>query len=534
MIGIAPDLVNSTFQGFEDYLDMKGRIDKSKLDIIAKYHNSNVGHSGVERTIKTMKNNGVLEWPYMRKHVEFFIKHYCPCCQKMSQLRPLIHTNPFSTSSFRVMEVINIDLMGPLPLDRYGNEYILVIRDAFSRWTDLHAIPSKEVTSVLPPLLRFFGTFGWPTELRSDGGKEFVNTTIDLLLDLVGTEHAITLAYSHEENSIVERANKEVLRRLKDLVFDTRLVTIWSDMLPLVQRLMNNQVVQTIGVSPAQIIFGNAIDLDRNFVPSHITSGVLTSGNNGELRLLDWVDKLITSQALITEIAQETLFGNIQKQLELKRRTEGITSYPLGAIVLAQYPDKGLGRRPPTKLHPKWEGPFRVVNISENGNRYELQNFIDGKLTSRHLTDLKLFFYDPAIANMSLEDIAIRDRIHEFPVEEILQHRIKERNALDGAERTTTRSSDLEFLVKWRGFGEKWNSWEPFKNVRLNDKVIAYLRTHQLKRFIPRNVETDPVVNLTVTFDFSSKREREDDEEKQNKRGRWKKDPTRKGCWMSC
>jgi hypothetical protein len=88
---------------------------------------------------------------------------------------------------------------------------------------------------------------------------------------LVGTEHSITLAYSHEENGLVERANKEVLRRLKDLVFDTRLVTIWSDMLPLVQRLMNSQVVQSIGVSPAQIIFGNAIDLDRHFLPSHVT-----------------------------------------------------------------------------------------------------------------------------------------------------------------------------------------------------------------------------------------------------------------------
>jgi hypothetical protein len=55
------------------------------------------------------------------------------------------------------MEVINVDLIGPLPADRYGNElYILVIRDAFSRWTDLHALASKEATAVTYPLLRFF------------------------------------------------------------------------------------------------------------------------------------------------------------------------------------------------------------------------------------------------------------------------------------------------------------------------------------------------------------------------------------------
>jgi len=81
-----------------------------------------------------------------------------------------------------------------------------------------------------------------------------------MLLQVVGTQHSITLAYSHEENSIVERANKEVLRRLQALIFESRLVAIWSDMLPLVQRIMNTQVVQSIGVSPAQIIFGNARD----------------------------------------------------------------------------------------------------------------------------------------------------------------------------------------------------------------------------------------------------------------------------------
>ena len=85
------------------------------------------------------------------------------------------------------------------------------------------------------------------------------------------------------------------------------------------------------------------------------------------------MDKQIASQLLVNHIAQETLFVNVQKHLELKCRTESITSYPLGTIVLAQYTDKGLGRRPPFKLYPRWEGPFRVLNVSADGNRYDLQ-----------------------------------------------------------------------------------------------------------------------------------------------------------------
>jgi hypothetical protein len=260
MMEYSPEQVNNLFEGHEEILLENGRLDPEIYEKISRYHNSLVGHHGVEATIRLMNKAQVPSWPYMRKHIKYFIKYSCPCCQKMSQLKPVIHTRPFSTTAYRVMEILNIDLMGPFPSDRYGNEYVLVIRDAFSRWTDLHAIPSKEVSSVVPPLLKFFGTFGWPSELRSDGGAEFVNATIDMLLQVVGTQHSITLAYSHEENSIVERANKEVLRRLQALIFESRLVAIWSDMLPLVQRIMNTQVVQSIGVSPAQIIFGNARD----------------------------------------------------------------------------------------------------------------------------------------------------------------------------------------------------------------------------------------------------------------------------------
>ena len=224
--------VNRVFEDTEKYLNAQGKLDESYCQVIQHFHNSAVGHSGVDRTMKKMEQHGVKPWKYMRKHVKYYINHVCPCCQKMSQLKPVIHANPFSTSAYRVMEVLNVDLIGPFPPDRYGNVYVLVIRDAFSRWTDVCAIPNKEAVSIVGPLLKFFGTFGWPSELRSDGGKEFVNSLITLLMEVVGTQHFITLAYSHEENAIVERANKEVLRRLRDLIFENRLVAIWTDMLP--------------------------------------------------------------------------------------------------------------------------------------------------------------------------------------------------------------------------------------------------------------------------------------------------------------
>ncbi len=76
--------------------------------------------------------------------------------------------------------------------------------------------------------------------IRSDRGTQFVNGIIKELLDLLQVEHEVSLAYSKEQNAIVERANREVMRHLTAIVFDKQVNdSSWSsDFLPLVQRII--------------------------------------------------------------------------------------------------------------------------------------------------------------------------------------------------------------------------------------------------------------------------------------------------------
>jgi hypothetical protein len=53
-----------------------------------------------------------------------------------------------------------------------------------------------------------------------DNGPEMVNNLVTEVLQLLGTTGATILAYSKEENAIVERANKEVMRHLRALIFE--------------------------------------------------------------------------------------------------------------------------------------------------------------------------------------------------------------------------------------------------------------------------------------------------------------------------
>ena len=44
----------------------------------------------------------------------------------------------------------------------------------------------------------------------------------------------------------------------------------------------------------------------------------------------------------------------------------------------------------------------------------------------------------------------------------------------------------MQFLVKWKGYDESHNTWEPWTSLRLVDKLHEYLRKHKMGKIIPK------------------------------------------------
>jgi transposase InsO family protein len=186
--------------------------------LIGKVHNSVSGHHGVERTLcmltTSLSSDSTVilvnpQTPSLRMHVKQYIV-MCPCCQKMSMLKIPIHSHPFTTSRYYPMECLNIDFIGPYP----DKSYVLVIIDTFTRWVELFYSAAATAKIAALHLLQHFGRFGAPSQLLSDRGSHFVNEIITEFTTLVGTQQCLTLAYSSQQNSIVERVNKEINRHI--------------------------------------------------------------------------------------------------------------------------------------------------------------------------------------------------------------------------------------------------------------------------------------------------------------------------------
>ena len=93
-----------------------------------------------------------------------------------------------------------------------------------------------------------------------------MNDTLIKFANLAGITHLSSIPYSKEENGIVERANKEVNRLIRNILFDHDVIDEWSSYLHMMEKLFNSSIKQPTGTSPNTLVFGGLIDANQGFL----------------------------------------------------------------------------------------------------------------------------------------------------------------------------------------------------------------------------------------------------------------------------
>lgn len=436
-------------------------LDNWVYEAIKDCHNTTMGHGGVNRTMAKLASHNVLN--VTRKHVEKFCRQ-CPECQLMSQVKYVIHTHPFTTAAYAPMERIAIDTIGPLTADADGNTHIMVCIDCFTRYVELYAIQKLDAQTAADNMLHFMCHYGTPLEIITDYGTQFENELWAHLSVMNGVKKLSSMPYSKEENSIVERANKEVVRHLRFLLLESTLKGKFTRFLPLIQRIYNSSPNVSIGTSPAVLLYGNAIHLERHLVNTPYLQDREKLANINYQKYID--ELLVVQDALIKRARQSQMDKDSRHLIDTSRILQTATVFANGSYVLAAHDNPSHA---PSKGEPLLLGPYKVLNST--GSWYTVQNLVTLKSQDYHVVNLRPFDYD---AQRTDPTAIAKNRERVYDVESIQSHT-----------GNFNRVATLQFLVRWVGYGPAADTWEGWDTLRRVAVLHQYLISIKKKSLIP-------------------------------------------------
>jgi hypothetical protein len=346
-------------------------------ELLRRVHGGRMGHHGARTTWKLLNEHfpGVHRIPY--RVVQEFVAN-CAVCQKdrlgmVDTLEPVVrHLKPEHKRS-----VVGVDTLTITPADKNGNSVVKVISNHFTKLVALYPAAVNTALATAIALFQYCCTYGLFDCLMSDPGSEFNNEVIKHLTQWFGIRHVFSLVDRHESNG-VEGTNKQVLRHLKALVMDERIKDQWSSptVLPWVQFIINSHQNSETGIVPFHAHFGSA---DATYFRMPETGDSMQRAH-AYIQLLD------NNLRVLLDISKRHQAGIVAKRAANSVTPDRQNKFQPGDLVLFQLnPDNPL----PTKLTPKFQGPYEVIEQHKNDVR--CRHIILGDVRDFHVTRLKLF-----------------------------------------------------------------------------------------------------------------------------------------------
>jgi hypothetical protein len=157
-------------------------------------------------------------WPRMVSDVDKVVAKCEQCLKERLALRRP-HGNLPSLPAQEPLDYVAIDILGPLPKTKKGNQYLLFIADRFSKLD--RTVPLTRITASVVAwdfMEQWVYLYGPPRHPLSDNGHHFTSGFFKTCRKAMGVQHIFTSAYHPQANGQVERFNRTILARLRALV----------------------------------------------------------------------------------------------------------------------------------------------------------------------------------------------------------------------------------------------------------------------------------------------------------------------------
>jgi transposase InsO family protein len=338
-------------------------VSEERLRQLHLAHNGYSGHPGVERTVKILISVGS-KWRGMTADVAQFIRRCPTCCASRLKLQ---HA-PVSASSLRLdarpLSRWHIDQTGPMPACAFtGFTRFIVFVCETTQFVWLYGSRFGTALETAIALIHLIGMFDIPESIHSDHGSENDNYVWHQLQQITGIKRTFSMPYIPQTNGIAERHIGSAKHFVRNLSVDIGRHNSWGLLLPIAQKGLNSLPREELNwFSPSQIILASCHNPESFAIPTFYSR---------ELREMDFADAHayhvsgnFAHRAMIFQQGVFNHFHNLKERaLEeaAARDPTLLQDLHVGQAVLIDWPDG-----PPTPLHPRKQGPFRVVELRRN------------------------------------------------------------------------------------------------------------------------------------------------------------------------
>jgi hypothetical protein len=342
--------------------------------VLYMFHNDpTAAHFATDTMFDKIKNR--YYWPQMYDDIKSYVIS-CDFCQrrgKQKNKQPL-HPIPVESPFYQ----IGIDFVGPLPVTKGGNKYIITAMDYLTKWPE--ARPVKEATAEQAALFIYeeiICRHGCPAKILSDQGTHFKNKVIEELVKKFEIEHLFSTPYHPQTNGLVERFNRTLTEALSKLA--TNHIDDWDTYVAPVLFAYRTTKHSTTKIAPFFLLYGRDAKLPTDPLENENTS-----------TLINHLENLIDDLPQEIEHAKKRVEKAQKKQKDRHdRKLRHPVNFIIGDKVL--YYDAAKEKQWTGKLEQKWKGPYYIHQVGEKGS-YKLRT-IDGKVlkTSVNGSLLKLY-----------------------------------------------------------------------------------------------------------------------------------------------
>lgn len=357
-------------------------------------------------------------------------------------------------------QVVTTDLITGLP-QSHGFDSIWIATDRLTK--RIHIAPTTtEVDSV--GVARLFRDNVWrhhglPDQIISDRGSQFVSSFTRELNRLLGITTSVSTAFHPQSDGQTERVNQEIEQFLR--MFTNHRQDDWAEWLPIAEFSYNNRIHASTRQTPF------ALDTGR-----HPRMGTEPNRSSN----VEAADEFASRITKATEEARSALNQAADDMARYydAHRTD-LEIFKVGDKVWLDSRNIKT-TRPTKKLDDKWFGPFPIDKIlSRNAYRLKLPTHFKKVHPVFHVSLLRRFIPDPILERPQPN--------HPPPeIDEEGESAYEAESILD----SRYSYGKLQYLIKWKGYGPEWNSWEPENNVKHSPRLIA--KFHRENPSAPRRI----------------------------------------------